>query len=177
MAHELLDDATTTRLQAAALTYTEVGATAGPMPAGYGHLRRTSVIGAGDAVFDRASAAIGHWEVQRRSGIRVTASSSGVELDSVGVLRIGWGPLIVRAPFRVVLVVDEPDRCGFAYGTLPGHPECGEESFMVERVGDTVSMVVTAFSRPGTRLARLGGPATRMVQELMTGRYLRVLAE
>ena len=33
----------------------------------------------------------------------------------------------VRAPCRVVYVVDEPDRRGFAYGTLPGHPEIDGE--------------------------------------------------
>ena len=37
----------------------------------------------------------------------------------------------VRAPCRVVYVVDEPDRRGFAYGTLPGHAESGEERFVV----------------------------------------------
>jgi uncharacterized protein (UPF0548 family) len=31
-----------------------------------------------------------------------------------------------KAPVRVVYVVDEPTRRGFAYGTLPGHPESGE---------------------------------------------------
>jgi uncharacterized protein (UPF0548 family) len=34
---------------------------------------------------------------------------------------------------RVVAVADEPDRCGFAYGTLPGHAVCGEEAFVVAR--------------------------------------------
>ena len=30
---------------------------------------------------------------------------------------------LLRAPCRVVYVIDEPDVRGFAYGTLPGHPE------------------------------------------------------
>lgn len=30
------------------------------------------------------------------------------------------GPVTVREPVRVVAVVDEPDRRGFAYGTLDG---------------------------------------------------------
>lgn len=177
MAHALLDATTTTRLQATALTYAEVGATAGPLPPGYAHLRRTAVIGSGDAAFDRAGAAVLDWAVQRRAGIRVTSSTPGAQLDTVGVLRIGWGPVAVRAPFRVVRVIDEADRRGFAYGTLPGHPERGEEAFVVERVGDTVSIVITAFSRPATVLARLGGPVTSKIQGLMTQRYLRVLGE
>ena len=34
---------------------------------------------------------------------------------------------------RVVFVIDEPGRFGFAYGTLPRHVESGEERFLVER--------------------------------------------
>ena len=55
----------------------------------------------------------------------------------------------VRAPCRVVYVVDEPDRRGFAYGTLPGHAESGEELFLVryDPATDEVYAEVTAFSR------------------------------
>ena len=35
------------------------------------------------------------------------------------------GPLTAVAVCRIVAVVDEPDRYGFAYGTLPGHTERG----------------------------------------------------
>ena len=42
----------------------------------------------------------------------------------------------VEAPVRVVSIIDEPDRKGFAYGTLDGHPLSGEESFVVERTPD-----------------------------------------
>ena len=38
----------------------------------------------------------------------------------------------IATPCRVVYVIDEPSRRGFAYGTLPGHPESGEEAFIVE---------------------------------------------
>ena len=46
------------------------------------------------------------------------------------------GPWKVREPIEVVAVVDEPDRQGFAYGTLTGHPLRGEEAFIVERLPD-----------------------------------------
>jgi uncharacterized protein (UPF0548 family) len=36
----------------------------------------------------------------------------------------------------VVWTVDEPNRIGFGYGTLQGHPESGEESFVVSREDD-----------------------------------------
>lgn len=68
-----------------------------------------------------------------------------------------------------------PDRAGFAYGTLPGHPESGEEAFVVSRAPDGVRFTITAFSRPATWLARLGGPVTLLGQEYFTRRYLRAL--
>jgi uncharacterized protein (UPF0548 family) len=76
-------------------------------------------------------------------------------------------------PCRVVYVVEEPRRRGFAYGTLPGHPEQGEESFIVVQEDDgSVVFRITAFSRPASALSRLGGPLTRWVQDWMTERYL-----
>jgi uncharacterized protein (UPF0548 family) len=76
-----------------------------------------------------------------------------------------------------VYAVDEPDRRGFGYGTLPGHPECGEEAFIIERhADDTVSFTIVAFSRPASRLAKAAGPAGRAIQRQTTTRYLRALA-
>jgi uncharacterized protein (UPF0548 family) len=80
------------------------------------------------------------------------------------------------APVRVVYVVDEPDKVGFAYGTLEGHPESGEESFVVEkRADDSVWLVIRVFSRPSTRLYRLGAPVLRAVQKKQVKKYLRAL--
>jgi uncharacterized protein (UPF0548 family) len=80
-------------------------------------------------------------------------------------------------PARVVYVIDEPDRKGFAYGTLPGHPERGEESFVVERRADeSVWLVVRAFSRPANAFFWASYPALRLMQAIFTARYLRALA-
>jgi uncharacterized protein (UPF0548 family) len=88
---------------------------------------------------------------------------------SVGTLRL-------RVPCRVVYTVEESRRRGFAYGTLPGHPESGEEAFIVEHHSDdTVSFTITAFSKPSTVIARIAGPAGRLIQSWTTTRYLRSL--
>ncbi|NQX13652.1 DUF1990 domain-containing protein [Microbacteriaceae bacterium VKM Ac-2855] len=80
------------------------------------------------------------------------------------------------APVRVVYVIDEPDEVGFAYGTLAGHPESGEESFVVEkRADDSVWIVIRVFSKPSSRLYRLGAPVLRRVQKSITKKYLRAL--
>ena len=78
----------------------------------------------------------------------------------------------------MVYVVDEPDRAGFAYGTLPGHPESGEELFAVElRTDGSVVATIYAFSRPARWYTRLGGPVARLAQRLMTRRYLAAMAQ
>ena len=83
----------------------------------------------------------------------------------------------VKAPARVVYVVDEPTRRGFAYGTLPGHPEDGEEAFIVELADDdSVWIVIRAFSRPSRWYWWLVSPVLRLTQEFYTRRYLRALA-
>jgi len=76
----------------------------------------------------------------------------------------------------VVHVVDEPGRRGFSYGTLPGHPEAREESFVVRLSDDdVVTLTIHAFSRPASLLTRAAGPAGRLVQSWQTTRYLRAL--
>lgn len=173
MAVEILTPSIADGLRAQPLSYEEVGATAGPLPTGYTHLTRTRVLG---VAFDDAARHVMTWQVQARSGLHVRASAPDVEPDGVVLLGLGWGRLGLSIPCRVVRVVDEPDRRGFAYGTLPGHPERGEESFVVSRDGaGAVTFTITAFSRPATRLARLGGPVSSRVQLFVTGRYLRSL--
>ena len=78
----------------------------------------------------------------------------------------------VTAAGRVVYVIDEPTRSGFAYGTLPCHPERGEEAFTVARRGDRIWFEITAFSRPRHPLARIGAPVTRLFQVRVTQAYL-----
>jgi uncharacterized protein (UPF0548 family) len=93
------------------------------------------------------------------------------------VMGIPFGPFRVKAPVRVVYVVDEPKRTGFAYGTLKGHPESGEEGWIVEQREDgSVWMVVRAFSRPSSAFWWLVYPVLRMSQEFYTRKYLRALA-
>lgn len=165
-------------LARAPLTYPEVGATLSTegLPAGYHHLRRQAVIGQGADDLERSAGALLGWAMHRGAGVRVLPSSPQVRAAAVADLRVGLGPLSLRAPVRVVGVLDEPRRRGFAYGTLPGHPESGEESFIVS-IGDDdiVTFTVQAFSRPGGMLTRVAGPVARMVQRGITDRYVRSL--
>jgi uncharacterized protein (UPF0548 family) len=71
---------------------------------------------------------------------------------------------------RIVYVIDEPRWFGFAYGTLPGHVERGEERFSVEWLDDdTVWYDLMAFSRPHYWGARLVKPLARRLQRRFVG--------
>jgi uncharacterized protein (UPF0548 family) len=74
-----------------------------------------------------------------------------------------------------VWVVNEPDRVGFAYGTLVGHPEAGEESLVVTREPDGVYATIRAYSRAATWYTRLAGPLTRKAQYYAATRYVAAL--
>jgi uncharacterized protein (UPF0548 family) len=83
----------------------------------------------------------------------------------------------MRAPCRVIYTITEPQRRGFAYGTLPGHPESGEEAFTISLRDDgLVVFMITAFSRPATIAARAAGPVGLLIQQHFTQSYLCALA-
>lgn len=164
------------RYQVAELTYPECGATATDLPDGYRHLRRRVLVGRGQPVFAAAAAVVMSWGMHRRAGLRPAVTSPIADVGAAVVMCAGWGRVGVLAACRVVWVLDETDRRGFAYGTLPDHPEVGEEAFVVERdAGDAVWLGITAFSRPNGLLPRLAGPAGRRAQTMMTTRYARVV--
>lgn len=135
---------------------------------------------AGDPYVPVSFDASGTPVVPANRSIEQVFTAEGDPLLAVGdtvVLRIPFGPFRVPAPARVVYIVAEPRRRGFAYGTLPGHPEDGEEAFVVDhRDDDSVWLTVRAFSRPSNRFWRLVSPVLRLVQEFYTRRYLRALA-
>ena len=72
-------------------------------------------------------------------------------------------------PCRVVYadLESDGDRAAFAYGTLQGHAEAGEERFRVSFDPRTEAVVyeIAAFSRPAIALTRLGYPLARRVQK------------
>ena len=155
------------------LTYSDVGATAGTLPAGYHHLHKSAVIGRGRPRFDQAAETGMRWGMLRGAGLRVDATTEIAAVGSEVIVHLGP----VRAPCRVVYVVDEPNRCGFAYGTLPRHAESGEELFLVryEPTSDEVFAEVVAFSRHATWWSRAASPVTSLVQRVVTERYLTAL--
>lgn len=158
------------------LTYPEVGATAGDLPAGYHHVRAERVVGHGRDDFERAADDLFAGAVQRRAGAEVHLSESPLRAGTQVTMRLRLGPLAFRIPCLVVWAERTADSCGFAYGTLPGHPERGEERFELRLTppGDVIFTIV-AFSAPARWFTRLGGQLARLVQAKMTDRYLAAL--
>ncbi|MFC6013061.1 DUF1990 family protein [Nocardia lasii] len=167
-----------------ALTYRPAGATSPAEDAwptefpGFRRFETTVVIGHGERAWAAATDAVPRWGIKRRSGFRVSSDepvSPGAEYR----ICAGRGPLSVHEPVRVVAVVDTENRCGFAYGTLPGHPVSGEETFVVHRDSDgTVSLTLRSLTRPAPNGPwRLTFPILLVAQRCYRRRYLRALVD
>jgi uncharacterized protein (UPF0548 family) len=146
------------------------------LPPGYRHSRREVAVGRGGVGFAAAREALLSWEMHRRVGLRVTATAPRAEAGVDVVCWRGAGPFRMTIPCRVVAAGSDESSAGFAYGTLPGHPERGEEAFLVRRRDDdVVTLTIVAFSRPARWYAQLGGPVTRAIQDAVTRRYFTAL--
>jgi uncharacterized protein (UPF0548 family) len=150
-------------------TYGAVGATAGTPPSGYAVDRTRIRLGDGEPVFRSAIAALRRWGQFDLDWVAAWPPDTPIQKgEVVAVMGRAIGIWWLNA-CRVVYTVDEAgptSRFGFAYGTLPGHVESGEERFLVEwdRGDDAVWYDILAFSRPNHVLTRLGYPVVRRFQ-------------
>jgi uncharacterized protein (UPF0548 family) len=137
------------------------------------------LVGNGEEQWEVASSILMAWGIKTRSGFTVESVPVGVPGVRLGTdyrLTARLGLFSVREPVRVVAVVDEPARRGFAYGTLEGHPVSGEEAFVVHRdVEGDVWLTLRSFTRPGRGVWRVAFPAALVAQRWYRGRYLRAL--
>ncbi|MEV7688864.1 DUF1990 domain-containing protein [Streptomyces bungoensis] len=160
----------------APFTYEPVGATRDDLrscPPGFRPMLVRTRVGEGHEVFRRAAEAVLTWEMHRAMGVGIDA---GADRAAPGIDVTVTLAGLIKAPCRVIWTAEEPRRAGWAYGTLEGHPECGEEAFVVDRTGDgTVWLTVAAYSRPAKWYARAGGPATRGLQHAYARRCGAVL--
>ena len=180
------------RYLSAGLTYDAVGGTrTGAVPPGYHRLSRRFLLGAAAEapvpdraagtgqsaapdLMSRAADAVLTFGMHRAAGMRVAASAPRAAPGVTLVGSVGAGPLRMVAPCRVVWAVEPGPgvtRAGFGYGTLPGHPERGEEAFTVSwEAGGQVWFTVQAFSQAACWYSRLGGPVVPVLQSLWAAR-------
>lgn len=163
-------------------SYPEVGASRDGAPPGYpvNHLRGR--LGVGPEAFARAAEALRSWKMYETGWTKLCWPDVPITAGTVvGVLGRHFGLWSLNA-CRIVYVIEEEAsllrRYGFAFGTLPGHVERGEERFTVEwhRADDSVSYEVFAFARPAHPLASVGPPFVRLVQRRFAAASLRAMA-
>jgi uncharacterized protein (UPF0548 family) len=147
----------------------------GEQGGGFRQWETSTVLGAGSDVWDWARSELLRWGVKTRSGFSVTPDEP-VEAGHRPVIMAHAFGLSVREPVEVVEVVDTPERVGFAYRTLPGHPISGEEAFIVHRDAAAVVLTIRSLTRPSTTPRwRAAYPALLVAQRVARARYLRAL--
>jgi len=151
-------------------SYVEIGATKTIPPQGYDIDHNRIQLGTGREVFTRAKEAVRRWEMFNLGWLQLWTPAAPIAVGTtVAVLAHVWSIWILNA-CRIVYVIDDTgpiDIFGFAYGTLPGHVERGEERFTVQwnHADDSVWYDLLAFSRPNHWLTRLGYLYVRRLQK------------
>ncbi|WP_312978412.1 DUF1990 domain-containing protein [Corynebacterium sp.] len=143
---------------------------------GFHHLSHSRVIGHGAADRDRALTNLFSGRAHRVAGAPLYRSGTPLSADTP----LAPGDVVTVTPGRGLLTpLDSPclvltaGPSSMIYGTLPGHVECGEEFFGVSLNEDgTVTATVSAFSRPGRLIARVGGALGRRIQARMASAYI-----
>jgi uncharacterized protein (UPF0548 family) len=149
-------------------TYESIGATniAKAIPVNYDCDQSRVRLGGGAATFQAACSALRAWTQFDLGWTAALPRDTPIETGrTVAVIAYALGLWTLNAA-RIVYVVTSPTQFGFAYGTLPGHVERGEERFLIEldpATGD-VWYDILAFSRPNHALAKVGYPLVRKLQ-------------
>lgn len=151
-------------------TYAAIGATAKVPPPQYVVDHTRLRLGEGEAVFRAACAALQRWEQFRLSWLEAPAPETPIRVGEVVAVLARVGGLWWLNACRIIYAVEETGpltRFGFAYGTLPGHAETGEERFLIEwnQSDNSVWYDILAFSRPRHLLIRMGYILVRRVQK------------
>lgn len=153
-------------------SYKEVGASRElSAPPGFDFDHNRQLLGHGSDDFEKAKLAIRQWKMFAVPGIELFYTDTPIEVGRTVAMQASHLGFYSLNSCRIVYVVDEPHRFGFAYGTLTEHVEMGEESFAVEFHPDTeeVWYDIHAFSRPAHPLVKLGYPYGRYLQRQFAG--------
>jgi uncharacterized protein (UPF0548 family) len=155
-------------LRSDTFSYPHVGATGdSAQPDGYVVDHNRQLLGCGRETFERAKQSVRRWKMFDVPGLKLIRDDTPIEPGRDVALLAKHLGFYSLSSCRIVYVIDEPERFGFAYGTLSQHAESGEERFTVEyhRQSDEVWYDIYAFSRPGHFLVRLGYPYARYLQK------------
>lgn len=127
-------------------------------------------------------AALRAWKMFDAGWVGLVPAGAPIEVGvTVAVLARHYGFWSLN-PCRLVYTIEEDEdddfvKCGFAYGTLTGHAQSGEERFTIlwHRDDGSVFYDLYAFSRPNHVLARFGSPLARGLQRRFARDSLRAM--
>lgn len=140
-------------------------------PAGFDVDHTRACLGAGAQTWLAAKNALRGWRQFQLGWVEPWPADVPIFGNEVVAIVARLGPVYWLNACRIVGTDEERgssiERLSFAYVTLPGHAECGEERFRVEwnHADDSVWFDILAFSRPQHVLARLGYPVVRLLQK------------
>jgi uncharacterized protein (UPF0548 family) len=141
------------------------------MPTGFAVDQARAQLGMGGEAFDKSKDALRGWRQFQLGWLEAWPADTPLRAGETVVVVARTPPVWWMNAARIVYVVDEStdstSRYGFAYGTLPGHVEMGEERFLVEwdRSTDSVWFDILAFSRPRHFLTKLARRQARRMQQ------------
>ena len=148
-------------------SYPDVGATRATPPTGSVVDHNRILLGHGPEAFSRAVDAVRRWQMFAIDGVQLCWPQAPIAPGTAVGILARVGPLWSLNACRIAYAIDDEDRFGFAYGTLPDHPVRGEERFLVEydRASGEVAYDLLAFSRPASVLFALSRPLLRRLQQ------------
>lgn len=151
--------------QAAAYTYQALHGTREESISGYDNDHNFILLGEGEATWNKAKAALDNWQQFPALWTKIYDEQTPLEPNQVVAVIFKLFGIWWSNAAKIVYTIDESKRYGFAYGTLEGHVESGEECFWIER--DETGKVyyhIKAFSKPKFWGARLTYPLSRSYQ-------------
>lgn len=148
-----------------------------PMIRKYDYDENRVQLGKGKQVFERAKAALLSWKMFPH-WTRIAPPDAPIRPGQrVGVLFRMWGVWWWNSS-EIIYTISEERRFGFAYGTLPGHVESGEELFLVEMDDqDQVWYILKAFSRPAFWFVSMVYPYVRSWQRRFARHSLQAMKD
>ncbi len=151
-------------------SYKEVGASKDKIPSGYPINHHRIRLGSGADACARAKDAIQNWTMYKLRWTKLYPADTPIAPGKVVCVVVNHRFCWSINPCRIVYVLEESgtvERYGFAFGTLPGHSEKGEERFIAEwhHADDSVWYELVSFARPHHILAKIGFPFVRLFQQ------------
>jgi len=153
-------------------------------PPGYNLDHHRIPLGKGEVQFEKAKKALRDWRMVELGWLVMHRPDEPLQEGQVVASLTRYAFVWFLNPCRIVFVTEEElegqeniVRFAFAYGTLKGHVEQGEERFYVDwnKITNEVHYGVLAFSKPAHILTKLFYPLTRKLQKRFALDSLRAM--